>query len=74
MYLHALNLSFIIYYHYVYERGRSSENMNSLAFNHKKFSSYFCTILLLLLQTYKSPKNLFPLFPLNLLNLRVVSA
>jgi hypothetical protein len=29
MYLHALNLSFVLHYHHVYERGRSSETMIS---------------------------------------------
>jgi hypothetical protein len=71
VYLHALNLLFVLYYHHVYERGRSSENMiSSRGFNHKKFSSYFCSVLLLVL----SPKTLFSLFPLVLLILRAVGA
>jgi hypothetical protein len=47
--LHALNLLFVLYYHRVYESGRSGETMIlGPAFNHKKFS-YLCMILLLVL-------------------------
>jgi hypothetical protein len=48
--LHAFNLSFVLYYHHIYESGRSGETMiPNLVFNHMKFSSYFCTVLLLVL-------------------------
>jgi hypothetical protein len=40
--LHALSLSFVLYYHRGYERGRSSEiAILGLDFSHKKSSSYF---------------------------------
>jgi hypothetical protein len=42
VWLHALNLSSVLYYHHVYARGRLSETMIlSPSFSHKKFSSYF---------------------------------
>jgi hypothetical protein len=52
--LHALNLSFVLYYHLVYERGGSSEMVIlGPAFSYKKFSSYFHVVLLSVLK----PKN-----------------
>jgi hypothetical protein len=37
----------MLYYHHVYDRGRSSETMIlGLAFSHKKFFSYFYVVLL----------------------------
>jgi hypothetical protein len=50
MCLYAFNLLFVLYYHHVYQGGRSGETMIPIpAFNHKKFSSYFSSILLLVL-------------------------
>jgi hypothetical protein len=75
VYLHILNLLFVLYYHHVYERGRSSENMiPSPVFNHKKLSSYFCTVLLSVFKTKNHKKTLFSLFPLVLLILRAIGA
>jgi hypothetical protein len=46
VYLHTFNLSFVLCYPHVYERGGSSENMiPSPVLNHK-FSSYLRSILL----------------------------
>jgi hypothetical protein len=37
VYLHALNFSFVLYYHHVYDRGRSNETVIlGPAFSHKK--------------------------------------
>jgi hypothetical protein len=45
--LRALNLLFVVYYHHVYERGRSSENMNpGPVLSIRKFPSYFYDVLL----------------------------
>jgi hypothetical protein len=55
--LHALSLSFVLYYHHVYERGRSSETVISWpAFSHKKFSSYFYVVLLVVVKPKNSQK------------------
>jgi hypothetical protein len=42
--LYALNLSFLLYYHHVYKRGRSSETMIPVLCSHKKVSSYFYAV------------------------------
>jgi hypothetical protein len=45
--LHAFSLSFVLYYHYVYERVRSSKTVIfGLVLAIRKFSSYFYVVLL----------------------------
>jgi hypothetical protein len=75
VYLYALNLTFVLYYHHVYERDRLTKNMiPSRVFNHKKFYNYFCTVLLSVFLIQKLPKALFSLFTLVLLILQAVGA
>jgi hypothetical protein len=62
--LHALNLLFVLYYHHVYEIGRSSETVIlGPAFSHKKFSSYYYDTLLVAVKP-ENQKNIVTYFVL----------
>jgi putative flippase GtrA len=69
----AFNFSFVLHYHHVYERGRSSETHNSWPhYSHKIFPCYLYDFLSVLLYTKITNILVTYLFRFGFVNLRAV--